>query len=131
GDVIMASDLDNDGADELIIGAPQASLAGRPHVGITYVAYGGEALRDYLAIDLGDDAPEGVDIVKVYGPIDTMDQGYVAYAAGNITGPPSEERGSNLILASPISDNSVDREQVIRRIGVARARPCSGHGRRQ
>jgi hypothetical protein len=79
GLTVAAGDINGDGIDDLIIGAPYADQGGRTSVGETCVIYGGPSLPD--TIDLNSTSAD----LTVYGDY-TGDLSGAAVAAGDIDG---------------------------------------------
>jgi hypothetical protein len=76
---VAAGDINGDGTDDLIIGAPTADSAGGDGAGATYVIYGGPSLPPTIDLDTTSAG------LTVYGA-DEEDNAGVSVAAGDING---------------------------------------------
>jgi hypothetical protein len=78
---VSSGDVDGDGIEDAILGADQADPDGNhPHAGITYVLYGGAALRGLAAVDL---ATPGVAVTAING-IDEEDHSGATVRAADL-----------------------------------------------
>ncbi len=94
GSALAAGDINGDGIQDLIIGAPFADEPNRPDVGNVYVLFGGSQLAARSVRDMASSSPTGPDIKLIGwggppnddGVSEAMDNAGAAVAAGDING---------------------------------------------
>jgi len=82
GSWVSDGDVDGDGIADAILGADEANPDTRPHAGITYVLYGGTAVRAIAAVDL---AAPAVPVTAIAG-IDREDHSGATVRATDLNG---------------------------------------------
>lgn len=103
GYATQIGDIDNDGFNDLIIGAYNAKVNGKSGVGKVYVIFGSQTLTSMSSIDLSN---TGVDVLKISGPAEASNFGY-SVAIGDIN-----SDGFNDIIAGAPQFSSTDRSNV-------------------
>jgi len=92
-----SGDVDGDGKDDILIGAPEADPANRVDAGKVYIVYGSAALPN--TIDLS--SPGGVRVTTIYG-IDANDRCGFSLACGDIVG----DSKADIIIGAPEADST-------------------------
>ena len=99
GSSVAAGDINGDGIDDLIIGAPEADPPGGAGAGETYVIYGGGSLPDTIDLNQCSGDPSQCADLTIYG--DSFDdRSGSSLTAGDINGDSIED----LIISAPGAD---------------------------
>ena len=96
--VSSAGDVNGDGVDDLLIGAPSADPNGHQARGETYVVFGGSATESSGALDLSD--LNGNNGFVINGVDDGDRSGYTVSSAGDING----DGVDDLLIGAPYAD---------------------------
>jgi hypothetical protein len=92
-----SGDVDGDGKDDILIGAPEADPANRVDAGKVYIVYGSATLPH--TIDLS--SPGGVRVTSIYG-IDENDKCGLSLVSGDIVG----DSRADVIIGAPDADST-------------------------
>lgn len=101
---LATGDLNGDGLDDFIIGAPGVDFSGRTNAGAVYVVYGTPHVSVQTALDLSTDSAD----VTIYGA-NAMDGIGKVLATGNVNG----DDYADLIIGVPDADGGAGRVLVI------------------
>jgi hypothetical protein len=109
GRALASGDFNDDGFDDLLIGASRADPAGRADAGISYVIYGAQALSSTIALSETNAAA-----MRVLGDDDGDEAGRAA-GTGDLDGDGSDD----LIVGAVLAATHEGETYVIQRLGAA------------
>ena len=119
--VSLAGDVNGDGVDDIVLGAPFASPNGATFAGAASVVFGGAAVGATGAVELG--ALDGTDGFTVHGVEPNDFTGYAVSGAGDVNGDGVDDVLIGAYSANP-NGNASGASYVI--FGRSNGAPCPG-----